>query len=87
MIGSPTRDAALTLGAIVKAIYMVPLVKENRALAHFGLKVLQKSPRAGLQKLFALTKTKQLKLTAMDIAFTIAPRVNAASREIGRAHV
>lgn len=70
----------LDLVAISTIADMVPLVKENRALAHFGLKVLQKSSRAGLQKLFALTKTKQLKLTAMDIAFTIAPRVNAASR-------
>src|SRR3990167_4813232 len=32
---------------------MVPLTGENRALAHFGMKVLRKSRRPGLQKLFA----------------------------------
>ena len=70
----------LDLVAISTIADMVPLVKENRALAYFGMKVLQKSSRAGLQKLFALSKSKQAKLSAMDIAFTIAPRVNAASR-------
>jgi single-stranded-DNA-specific exonuclease len=70
----------LDLVAISTIADMVPLVKENRALAYFGMKVLQKSSRAGLQKLLALSKSKQAKLTAMDIAFTIAPRVNAASR-------
>ena len=70
----------LDLVAISTIADMVPLRKENRALAYFGMKVLQKSPRAGLQKLLTLSKTKQSKLTAMDIAFTIAPRVNAASR-------
>ncbi len=70
----------LDLVAISTIADMVPLRKENRALAHFGLQVLRKSSRPGLQKLLALTKTKQQKLTAMDIAFTIAPRVNAASR-------
>jgi len=31
---------------------MVPLVGENRVLAYYGLKVLRKSPRLGLQQLF-----------------------------------
>ncbi len=70
----------LDLVAISTIADMVPLVKENRALAYFGMKVLHKSSRPGLQKLLALSKTKQAKLTATDIAFTIAPRVNAASR-------
>ncbi len=70
----------LDLVAISTIADMVPLVKENRALAYFGMKVLQKSSRPGLQKLLSLSKTKQAKLTATDIAFTIAPRVNAASR-------
>lgn len=70
----------LDLVAISTIADMVPLRKENRVLAYFGMKVLQKSTRPGLQKLLALAKTKQEKITAMDIAFTIAPRVNAASR-------
>ncbi len=59
---------------------MVPLVGENRALAHYGLLVLRKSPRLGLQQLLRKTGVKQNDINAMDIGFTIAPRINAASR-------
>ncbi|MBI2046019.1 MAG: single-stranded-DNA-specific exonuclease RecJ [Parcubacteria group bacterium] len=59
---------------------MVPLVGENRALAHFGLKVLRKSPRLGLQALLKKLRVNQNYLSEEDIGFTIAPRINAASR-------
>lgn len=59
---------------------MVPLVGENRALAHFGLIVLRKSPRKGLQKLLKKTRTTQNTISEEDIGFTISPRINAASR-------
>ncbi len=59
---------------------MVPLNGENRALAHFGLKVLRKSPRPGLRALLRKMKVAQYALTEDDIGFSIAPRINAASR-------
>lgn len=59
---------------------MVPLVKENRALAHYGLKVLRKTKRPGLLHIFNEQRMRKDYLTEDDIAFTIAPRVNAASR-------
>jgi single-stranded-DNA-specific exonuclease len=59
---------------------MVPLVKENRALAHYGLRVLQKTKRPGLLHVFNEQRMKKEYLTEEDIAFMIAPRVNAASR-------
>lgn len=59
---------------------MVPLVGENRALAHYGLHVLRKSRRPGLQQLLTLQKASQRHLTEDDIGFTIGPRINAASR-------
>lgn len=59
---------------------MVPLVKENRALAHFGLKVLRQTKRAGLNHIFRAQGVSKEHLTEDDIAFTIAPRINAASR-------
>ncbi|TSC62900.1 MAG: single-stranded-DNA-specific exonuclease, partial [Parcubacteria group bacterium Greene0416_14] len=59
---------------------MVPLYGENRALAHFGLKVLRKSPRLGLQELLRKMNVAQHALTEDDIGFSIAPRINAASR-------
>lgn len=59
---------------------MVPLKNENRALAHFGLKVLRKSPRPGLQKLLRKSGVNQMHLTEDDLGFMVAPRINAASR-------
>lgn len=59
---------------------MVPLVGENRVLAHYGLVVLRQSRRPGLQQLLRKARLPQAYLTEEDIGFTIGPRVNAASR-------
>ena len=59
---------------------MVPLQDENRIIARFGLQVLRKSPRPGVQQLCQVTKVKQQEITEDDIGFMIAPRINAASR-------
>jgi single-stranded-DNA-specific exonuclease len=59
---------------------MVPLVGENRIFAHYGLTVLRKSRRPGLQQLLKSARIPQGYLTEEDIGFTIGPRVNAASR-------
>ncbi len=59
---------------------MVPLTGENRVLAHYGLSVLRKSKRPGLQHLLRKAGGSQQHLTEEDIGFTIAPRINAASR-------
>ena len=59
---------------------MVPLVGENRVFAHYGLLVLRKSRRFGLQQLLRRLKINQKFLTEDDIGFMIAPRINAASR-------
>lgn len=59
---------------------MVPLLGENRTFAYYGLMVLRKSRRPGLHALLKKARTNQRSLTEDDIAFTIAPRINAASR-------
>ena len=59
---------------------MVPLTGENRLLATYGLLVMRKSPRIGLQKLCRGMRTDQRTITEDDVGFMIAPRVNAASR-------
>lgn len=59
---------------------MVPLRDENRVFAHFGLMVLRKSRRPGLQKLLRKQRASQAHLTEDDVGFTIGPRINAASR-------
>ncbi|MEK7227632.1 MAG: single-stranded-DNA-specific exonuclease RecJ [Patescibacteria group bacterium] len=58
----------------------VPLVGENRIFARFGLDVLRKSRRPGLAALFNKLNLSQKNLTEDDVAFTITPRINAASR-------
>jgi single-stranded-DNA-specific exonuclease len=59
---------------------MVPLTGENRMLAYYGLVVLRKSRRPGLRALLAQAKVDQRMLTEDDVGFSIAPRINAASR-------
>ena len=59
---------------------MVPLIRENRVFASYGLKVLRKSPRKGLMRLFDHLRMNQRYITEDDIGFMIAPRINAASR-------
>ncbi len=59
---------------------MVPLVGENRALAHYGLQVLRKTRRPGLRKLYNMLRIIPQSLTEDDVGFLIAPRINAASR-------
>ncbi|MEK7135090.1 MAG: single-stranded-DNA-specific exonuclease RecJ [Patescibacteria group bacterium] len=59
---------------------MVPLVGENRILAHFGLEVLRRSPRPGLAALFNKLNLDRRTMSEDDITFSITPRINAASR-------
>jgi single-stranded-DNA-specific exonuclease len=59
---------------------MVPLVGENRALAHYGLLVMKKGRRLGLRHLFRGMRTEAHAITEDDVGFMIAPRINAASR-------
>ena len=70
----------LDLVALATIADMVPLTDENRVLARYGLSVLRKSKRPGLQHLLKKAGTKQSYLTEDDVGFTIAPRINAASR-------
>lgn len=70
----------LDMVAIATISDRVPLVGENRVLAYYGLKVLRKSPRWGLRKLFQKTFTDQSRLTEEDVGFIIGPRINVASR-------
>lgn len=59
---------------------MVPLTGENRVIAKYGLLVMRKSPRLGLQRLCKAARVEQRLITEDDVGFMIGPRVNAASR-------
>jgi single-stranded-DNA-specific exonuclease len=59
---------------------MVPLTGENRILTVYGMMVMKKTRRVGLQALFAANSIDMYRLTETDLTFTVAPRLNAASR-------
>ena len=59
---------------------MVPLVEENRILCSTGLKVINEGRRAGLVALLEASAIHNAALNADDIAFRLAPRLNAAGR-------
>lgn len=69
----------LDLVVISLACDYVPLTKENRALAYFGLEQLNKSPRTGLKALIKLLNTSE-EYSIRDIVFGIGPLLNAAGR-------
>lgn len=54
----------------------VPLLGENRDIVAEGLKLIQDSPRLAFSALMG----KQTEITAQTLAFTLAPRINAAGR-------
>jgi single-stranded-DNA-specific exonuclease len=70
----------LDMAGVATLSDQVPLLDENRVLAFYGLKVLQKGVRPGLAELFKKAGVDITKLNEEDITFTLAPRINAASR-------
>jgi single-stranded-DNA-specific exonuclease len=59
---------------------MVPLVGENRMLVTYGMMVMRKTRRLGLKMLFSEQQMNPETLTETDLTFSVAPRLNAASR-------
>lgn len=58
----------------------VPLLNENRIFAYYGLLVLKKNRRVGLSEFWKNEKLNVKNMTEDDIAFTLAPKINVASR-------
>lgn len=77
---------ATGLAAVGAVADVVPLLDENRILVRHGLASL-KSPPLGLAKLMQITELDQKPcLEAEDVAFMLAPRLNAAGR-LGQAQL
>jgi single-stranded-DNA-specific exonuclease len=77
-----TLPSFLKMAAIATIADAVPLRGENRVIAALGLRELRRPAGAGLRALFAAAEldpaSKQL--TGFDVAFRLAPRINAAGR-------
>jgi single-stranded-DNA-specific exonuclease len=73
--------SAVGLAAIGTVADVVPLIDENRVLVRYGLLSLKDRPPLGLAALLRITDLiKRPQLSSEDIAFTLAPRLNAAGR-------
>jgi single-stranded-DNA-specific exonuclease len=73
-----TAIGLASLGAVAD---VVPLLDENRILVRHGLVSLRNQPPLGIARLMHITELDQKPLLqAEDIAFTLAPRLNAAGR-------
>lgn len=59
---------------------IVPLVNENRIITKAGLDVINTSPRTGIKALIDACGINKPFIDAEDIAFKLAPRLNAAGR-------
>jgi single-stranded-DNA-specific exonuclease len=67
----------VTIGTIAD---VVPLVEENRVIARLGLTAIRQSSRPGVRALLEAAGTAGRALTARDVGFALAPRINAAGR-------
>ena len=78
----------LKMVAIATIADAVPLIGENRVFAKLGLEGLRKPVNAGLRALLANCQLDGSRpLSASDIAFRVAPRLNAAGRMDVAEHV
>jgi len=59
---------------------VVPLVGENRVMVHFGLAGMREPSQAGLAALLAVSGLEGRAVATGDVAFRLAPRLNAAGR-------
>ncbi|MDP3980711.1 MAG: single-stranded-DNA-specific exonuclease RecJ [Chlamydiota bacterium] len=70
----------LEIAAIGTVADMVPLRGENKILVKYGLERLAGTQREGLKALLELCQLTNRKVNAGDIAYRIAPRMNATGR-------
>ena len=73
-------NTLLDLCAVSIASDIVPIMGENRILAHHGLRCLNSTPSIGLQAIIEVCGLADRELTMNDIIFKIGPRINASGR-------
>ncbi|MFP4533993.1 MAG: single-stranded-DNA-specific exonuclease RecJ [Desulfobacterales bacterium] len=76
----PNLKTLCDLVALGTIADIVPLVNENRVLTKIGLEVINTRPRPGIQALIEVSGLAKNFISAEDIAFRLAPRLNAAGR-------
>jgi single-stranded-DNA-specific exonuclease len=76
----PNLKKYLDLVALGTLADMVPLTRENRILTKTGVKLIRSTRRRGLNALIAVCGIDKHAIDADDIAFYLAPRLNASGR-------
>ncbi len=76
--GDEAMEDYLDLACVATIADLVPLLDENRLIVQLGLRQLAKGRNIGLRELFANLEIKTP--TSSEIAYKIAPRINAAGR-------
>jgi len=79
-VGLQSQKGLLELVALGTIADVVPLIGENRVLVYHGLKQMEATSNLGLEALLAECGLRDKTLKAGTIAFTLAPRINAAGR-------
>ncbi len=79
-IPEPNLKKASDLVALGTMADMVPLTGENRIFVKTGLDMIRYSERPGIIALIETSKINQSSVAEEDIAFKLAPRLNAAGR-------
>lgn len=80
MLPPEVYKEALQLVAMGTIADVVPLLGENRILVSYGLRRLGRSKWVGVQALKATARIRKPRLSANDVAFGLAPRINAMGR-------
>ncbi len=78
--GSPDSSSDLDLVALATVADVVPLVGENRSLVRKGLAEVRRARRPGMRALLEAAKCEPTQVDEGDLAFRLAPRINAAGR-------
>ncbi len=76
----PNLKAWCDLVALGTIADMVPLVADNRILTQTGIEMMNLTPRPGIKALMQSLGMAKQAVNAEDIAFRLAPRLNAAGR-------
>jgi len=82
-ISQPLREyliSATTLAGMGTIADVVDLRGENRAIAAYGLKTLTESKLCGIKALIASVGLETAAANSYDVAFKLAPTINAAGR-------
>lgn len=78
--GMEAIESLWELAALATIADIVPLLDENRVIVSFGLKAMAATQRPGLIALMESAGVDAQSVSASDVAFRMAPRINAGGR-------